>query len=479
VPNKDADSSVEMSELLDAFFADNLLEYTCEKCGQKQARATHALHRLPRFLVIHCKRFKPNFEKGIYEKLTTKVNVPRMLDLGKHCAGSTRAPPACDNADRISLVKTPNKSSASSSSADLTCSTVRAAGSKTDNLARRVSGESKMEGELEDLTQADWPPGEKDPSRKLSFEESREVGNGNSAGQMLTSFLTGEKVQVRMPGQGAARYGSGAVKRSATMDSRSDASKRWKFEGGGAGGNVGGWQRQRHLSQQEKRRQEEADLQLALQRSVEVTHRSEWVQREDQEPARLRAREEGKQGRALSEGNFAGKRKRVRQIDDDEVSMIPDDDDKPLLVLVDDPEETNGSKSVATIAERSQRKQTPYSSPRKHDQELEETAVSRPGKGGYDKGDYSLGDEDEDLRRALELSASENSVADVVGQECAEAKREQTEGMSEEEEEVSFFDLCTSDDDEPGDAEVASATKPPAALYTLQVNAHAQECGEW
>ena len=83
MPNKDADSSVEMSELLDAFFADNLLEYTCEKCGQKQARATHALHRLPRFLVIHCKRFKPNFEKGIYEKLTTKVNVPRMLDPSK------------------------------------------------------------------------------------------------------------------------------------------------------------------------------------------------------------------------------------------------------------------------------------------------------------------------------------------------------------------------------------------------------------
>lgn len=104
MPDDDAVDGVATSQLLDSFFADNLLEYTCEKCGHKQSRATHALHRLPRFLVIHCKRFKPNFEKGIYEKLATKVVVERELDLGKYCSRSTKIPPSCDPAHRIPLV---------------------------------------------------------------------------------------------------------------------------------------------------------------------------------------------------------------------------------------------------------------------------------------------------------------------------------------------------------------------------------------
>ena len=97
----DKEGGVDLTQLLDDFFADNLLEYTCERCGHKESRATHSLYRLPRFLVIHCKRFKPNFEKGVYEKLTTRVNVSRELDLGKHCSGATHAPHACSADDLI------------------------------------------------------------------------------------------------------------------------------------------------------------------------------------------------------------------------------------------------------------------------------------------------------------------------------------------------------------------------------------------
>lgn len=256
VPN-DESQCVDMTHLLDAFFADNLLEYTCEKCGHKQSRASHKLYRLPRFLVIHCKRFKPNFEKGLYEKLTTKVNVARELNLGQHCSASTKAPPACAVADRIPMVMSPCTASPHTcAAADLTRSTIaKAAGAKAYTAPREdldvLHGKQLLSDEV--------LPDAKEISRKLSFDGETKDIDGNSAGKELNRFLNGKLTPKDRP-----RYGSGSGKRGLTSKTTdAPSTKRARFDDTVSSGGA-------HRS---GKSQEDEDLKRALERSIAGTLR--------------------------------------------------------------------------------------------------------------------------------------------------------------------------------------------------------------
>ena len=419
LPEDDSTSKgVDLAQLLDAFFADNLLEYTCEKCGHKESRAKHVLHRLPRFLVIHCKRFKPNFEKGIYEKLTSKVNVPQELDLAKYCTVSTRPPPPCDDADRIAIAKTPPESASSSADAsNLTRSTVRAAGLKAD---KRTNSD-----DVEDLTASeDSPSGSKATRRKISFDHGE--ADGSAVGRQLTKFLGDSKV----PARELPRYGSQARGRGTTLGKSCE----YKRESG-----------ESYLSRDERRRKEDEEMQIALARSIKVTHKDNWVT------------DEGQPGIARVSGETGDefKRKRVRPVDaaDDAIKIDDDDDDEPLVQFVEE--------DVVADGVMKKRKGTPNKvghGPGRKDMEGVE-------KDAFEKGDFSLtGDDDADLQRALELSAKGDCVDEEVTVLQADGEGNTADEVGGEDDDASLFDLCPSDEDN----ETSASTAPPDARYTLQ-----------
>jgi hypothetical protein len=50
-------------------------------CKSEGAILSYKILRLPRILVLHLKRFTPNFEKQRYEKITTPIKLEHLLDL--------------------------------------------------------------------------------------------------------------------------------------------------------------------------------------------------------------------------------------------------------------------------------------------------------------------------------------------------------------------------------------------------------------
>ncbi|KAJ3081855.1 Ubiquitin carboxyl-terminal hydrolase 37, partial [Quaeritorhiza haematococci] len=81
-----------LDELLDKFFKDEQLTYTCEICGHSHATASHAIETLPRTFVVHLKRFalvmaEDTTGKGAvncyYRKRADAVEVPLRIDLSK------------------------------------------------------------------------------------------------------------------------------------------------------------------------------------------------------------------------------------------------------------------------------------------------------------------------------------------------------------------------------------------------------------
>ena len=435
----DDDAGVDLTKLLDEFFADNLLEYTCEKCGHKESRASHAMHRLPRFLVIHCKRFKPNFEKGIYEKLTTRVNAPRSLDLGKHCSAATRAPPTCAEADRIQVAAlSPCNPISSSVAADQTRSTkVKATGARVADESHGFKSGGGGWGRgtgigFEDVLKDEEPR----VTRKLVLDctSSPEEERGGSA-------YAGK--DLRTAQKDKPRYGTSAQhKRGAETDGANGTHKRGRldFQGSMEG------QRRR----QSREEQEAAELELALQRSKDVTHRSNWMEDEEAEAsARPRERERANEERTRS---------RVRLADGPSAESAPiniDDDDDTL------------EKEAEIIAKKSgvlgMRQSTPEKvDGKEHGKDREGHAR---GKVSFDKDEFSLGNEEEDLARALAMSAQDGCDVQIVD---PSGDVEKAEEVNEEEERAdSPVDLSASDDEEPAKGVIDST--PPAAGYTLQV----------
>ena len=192
-----------------------------------------------------------------------------------------------------------------------------------------------------------------------------------------------------------------------------------------------------------------------MERSLAVTHRCNWM--------------EGEEERETPEKNSA--RRRVHEGNKEEsesstaagpVNIIDDDDDTPLLM--------DSKVDLVTTGTG----KTGPSTPRKMQEALGgRTGERQKGENkGFDTGQYSLGDEDEDLRRALELSAQDNSVMHVLevpheGQD--EDGEEPNAAVEDAIEEESYSDLSMSDQDERDDSQTAAAAAPPDARYTLQV----------
>lgn len=64
--------------------------YKCTKCKKlDNMQKTMTIHRFPRVLVIHLKRFYNSTMRR--EKLSTTLNIPERLDMREYAAGSSKS----------------------------------------------------------------------------------------------------------------------------------------------------------------------------------------------------------------------------------------------------------------------------------------------------------------------------------------------------------------------------------------------------
>ncbi|GAB5363318.1 hypothetical protein AAMO2058_000872800 [Amorphochlora amoebiformis] len=79
-------SSSRVEDLLSNFFSASTVDYKCDKCSCTKASVMSTFQSLPGVLVVHLKRFRPDFEKKTYEKRSDIVKVPPQITLpGKVC----------------------------------------------------------------------------------------------------------------------------------------------------------------------------------------------------------------------------------------------------------------------------------------------------------------------------------------------------------------------------------------------------------
>jgi uncharacterized UBP type Zn finger protein len=74
----------ELHTMLKSYFETEVLEAKCEHCGASKARMEKQLTQAPRVLVLHLKRFVPNFEKQRYDKNKQNVQIPLEFDLNSY-----------------------------------------------------------------------------------------------------------------------------------------------------------------------------------------------------------------------------------------------------------------------------------------------------------------------------------------------------------------------------------------------------------
>lgn len=84
-----------LTEMVQAYFADERLEAKCEHCGCQHARMQKHLLEPPRVLMLHLKRFVPNFQRRRFDKCQADVLIPDELDL-KDCLQHFGEPPALE-----------------------------------------------------------------------------------------------------------------------------------------------------------------------------------------------------------------------------------------------------------------------------------------------------------------------------------------------------------------------------------------------
>eukprot|EP00794_Sanderia_malayensis_P017729 gene17729-19501_t len=76
-----------LQQLLEDYFKNESVNYTCEACSCKSARLIHHFQKLPRVIILHLKRYSIKCKK----KLDT-VDVPKVLNLGVLCTEKTGDP---------------------------------------------------------------------------------------------------------------------------------------------------------------------------------------------------------------------------------------------------------------------------------------------------------------------------------------------------------------------------------------------------
>lgn len=81
-----------LSHLVRKFFNSRLIECLCTKCGHNQVQITPEIKRLPRILILHLKRFLPDWQNNTYEKHLDRVCAEELIDLGFACGSNTVKP---------------------------------------------------------------------------------------------------------------------------------------------------------------------------------------------------------------------------------------------------------------------------------------------------------------------------------------------------------------------------------------------------
>ena len=79
-PAPNAHAPLHIRTLLNAYFAERVLELTCEKCGHATVRVSYAVTALPRVLILQLKRFDVDATTGVCVKRLDPVSFPEELD---------------------------------------------------------------------------------------------------------------------------------------------------------------------------------------------------------------------------------------------------------------------------------------------------------------------------------------------------------------------------------------------------------------
>ena len=83
LPQKQYNRSITLTELLDLYFNNEVVELKCEKCQMVGACKATKLHALPRVLVLHFKRFEANPFTGAFNKRRDSIAIDDTIDLAK------------------------------------------------------------------------------------------------------------------------------------------------------------------------------------------------------------------------------------------------------------------------------------------------------------------------------------------------------------------------------------------------------------
>lgn len=84
-----------LSGLLGNFFGPHVIECRCEKCGNDKVTTHWFFHTTPNVLVLHLKRFQPNFKLKTYEKRSDPISVGETIDIAAFLEGNKWACTAC------------------------------------------------------------------------------------------------------------------------------------------------------------------------------------------------------------------------------------------------------------------------------------------------------------------------------------------------------------------------------------------------
>ena len=83
LPQKRYNRAITLTELLDLYFNNEVVELKCEKCQMVGACKATKLHALPRVLVLHFKRFEANPFTGAFNKRRDSIAIDDTIDLAK------------------------------------------------------------------------------------------------------------------------------------------------------------------------------------------------------------------------------------------------------------------------------------------------------------------------------------------------------------------------------------------------------------
>lgn len=104
---EDADDSrapVSLTMLLDSYFSDQVLELKCGKCPTSNTvKASYRITALPRVLVIHLKRFRPDMF-GSYRKIRRRVVFEHELTIDSWSSRRVRLPPSLPSDENLRTV---------------------------------------------------------------------------------------------------------------------------------------------------------------------------------------------------------------------------------------------------------------------------------------------------------------------------------------------------------------------------------------